>query len=112
MIWDHTDDGLLYCYAWSRMWDRKTVDKYIPESLRFIVGFDDIENDRFPYYGKAKNNMYLRYWLPMAGVDGGNKKKAISDDEPKQKGGPGQTQKPNAQDGSWMSGFGTGFGAW
>jgi hypothetical protein len=73
-LWDHTADALLYCYAWSRMWKRDTVDKYIPESLRFVVGFDDKENDRYPYYGRAKNNMYLRYWLPGS-ITGDQKKK-------------------------------------
>jgi len=69
MLWDHTADSLLYCYAWSRRWDRKNVDKYIPEFLRAIIGGDDKENDRYPYYGKAKNNMYLRFWLPMVGME-------------------------------------------
>lgn len=69
-LWDHTSDSLLYCYVWHRRWSRKTVDKHIPDSLRHIVGFDDTEHDRYPYYGKAKNNMYLRFWLPMFGLGG------------------------------------------
>jgi len=117
-LWDHTADTLLYCYSWSRRWDRKTVDKYIPESLRYIVGFDDMESDRYPYYGKAKTAMYLRTWLPMPG----NKKKHAEKNEPSAPAkvfetnapmGTGMGRRnPSQVDGSWMSGFGTGFGAW
>lgn len=75
-LWDHTADSLLYCYAWCRRWNRKTVVNYCPEDMRYIVGADDLESDRYPYYGKAKNNMYLRYWLPMVGMEDPKKKKA------------------------------------
>jgi len=120
-LWDHTADTLLYCYAWSRRWDRATVDKYIPESLRYIVGFDDMDQDRYPYYGKAKNNMYLRYWLPMVGME--DPKKAKKGQDKMAKTSVMETQAPipgtgmgrrqvSQADGSWMSGFGTGFGAW
>merc|ERR1719478_1377318 len=67
-IWDHTGDALLYCYCWHRIFNRATVNDFIPDALRFIVGYDDTEDDRYPYYGKARNNMYLRYWLPMVGA--------------------------------------------
>jgi len=78
-LWDHTADSLLYCYAWARRWNRKTVNNFIPESLRYIVGQDDMESDRYPYYGKAKNNMYLRYWLPMVGMEDPKKQKSSKD---------------------------------
>merc|ERR1719506_2429070 len=82
-LWDHTSDSLLYCYVWHRRWSRKTVDKHIPDSLRHIVGFDDTEHDRYPYYGRAKNNMYLRFWLPLFGMDGhGGGKKHEKKEEP------------------------------
>jgi hypothetical protein len=107
-LWDHTCDGLLYCYAWSRKWKRESVDKFIPESLRYIVGFDDMENDRYPYYGRAKNNMYLRSWLPMVGVDDKHKKQ-----DPNKTGNMRSKLPPApAPQDSYMSGFGTGFGAW
>jgi hypothetical protein len=118
-LWDQGADALLYCYAWSRMWDRKTVDKYIPESLRFIVGFDDTENDRYPYYGRAKNNMYLRYWLPMVGMEGGPKKEKAPTEKKNKTvmgtagGMPAHAPPgPSEPQGSWMSGYGTGFGNW
>jgi hypothetical protein len=109
-LWDHTCDSLLYCYAWSRKWKRETVNEYIPESLRLIVGFDDTENDRYPYYGRAKNNMYLRSWMPMIGVDDKHKKPA---DATRTKANlpPPRSHMSDPQ-GSYMSGFGTGFGAW
>jgi hypothetical protein len=64
-IWEHSCDCLLYCYCWHRQWSRKTVLEHIPDNLRYIVGFDDTQDDRYPYYGKAANNMYLRTWMPM-----------------------------------------------
>lgn len=81
-LWDHTSDCLLYCYCWHRRWSRKTVNEYIPDSLRFIVGFDDTEHDRYPYYGRAKNNMYLRFWMPMFGMDAPGAPKAKPDKAP------------------------------
>lgn len=72
--WDHTSDSLLYCYAWNRKFSRKTVEKYIPEAVRAIVGFDDKEDDRYPFYGRAKTNMYLRSWITVN--DKPEKKKA------------------------------------
>jgi len=121
-LWDHTADSLLYCYAWSRRWNRKTVDQYVPESLRYIVGFDDMDHDRYPYYGKAKNNMYLRYWLPMVGMEdpkkakkGAQKKDMMPTSvmETHAPAGIGMGRRPASQaDASWMSGFGTGFGPW
>jgi hypothetical protein len=128
-LWDHTADTLLYCYAWSRRWDHKTVEKYIPQSLRFIVGFDDVEHDRYPYYGKAKTAMYLRTWLPIVGMEDPKKKKKGSEKKapaatsvmdtqfPIQGAGMGRRMQtdgrmPSQADGSWMSGFGTGFGQW
>jgi len=123
-LWDHTADTLLYCYAWSRRWDRKTVDKYIPETLRYIVGFDDVEHDRYPYYGKAKTAMYLRTWLPMVGMEDPKKKKAKAEKNDTSAPptamqsttapmGMGMGRRdPSAPDASFLSGFGTGFGAW
>lgn len=120
-LWDHTADTLLYCYAWARRWNRKTVNNYIPEGLRYIVGFDDVEHDRYPYYGKAKTNMYLRTWLPMVGMEDPKKKKAEKDRKGESKKETQMASRavanprmPSQQqgDGSWMSGFGTGFGPW
>jgi len=68
-VWQHSADSLLYCYCWHRQFARKTVKDYIPDNLRFIVGMDDTVDDRYPYYGKARNNMYLRFWMPMIGME-------------------------------------------
>jgi hypothetical protein len=76
--WDHTSDTLLYCYAWNRKFSPKKVDKFIPEAVRAIVGYEDREEDRYPYYGRAKTNMYLRSWLP---VGSRSKKKAKEEKE-------------------------------
>jgi hypothetical protein len=75
-LWDHTADCLMYDYTWARRWNRKTVDHYIPEVLVHVVGYDHAIDDRYPYYGKAKANMYLRSWLPMANMNDPKKKAA------------------------------------
>jgi len=59
MVFDHTADTLLYCYAWHKRNDKGSIDKFIPDKLRYIVGWSDLNNDKYPYYGKAPNNMYL-----------------------------------------------------
>lgn len=59
MVFDHTADTLLYCYAWHKRNDKGSIDKFIPDKLRYIVGWGDLNNDKYPYYGKAPNNMYL-----------------------------------------------------
>jgi hypothetical protein len=60
---DHTADSLLYCYAWSKRFKRETVDRYVPEDLREIVGFEDKNPDEYGYYGRADPNMYLGTWM-------------------------------------------------
>jgi hypothetical protein len=64
--WSHTADALLFCYMWNRKYARKTVDRFIPETVRCIVGFDYQDNDRYPYYGRADGRMYLQTWLPYS----------------------------------------------
>jgi len=59
MVFDHTADTLLYCYAWHKRNDKGSIDKFIPDKLRYIVGWGDLNNDKYPYYGKAPNAMYL-----------------------------------------------------
>jgi len=96
--WDHTADTLLYCYAWNRKFSRTSVEKYIPESVRAIVGYDDKEDDRYPYYGRAKTNMYLRSWIPVGEKEEKKKKKSSVEPLP-----PPGTEPPswfNAN--SWM----------
>jgi hypothetical protein len=119
-LWDHTADCLMYDYAWSRRWNRKIVDKYIPETLRCIVGNDDKEDDRYPYYGKAKTSMYLRSWIPMMGglVDDPKKRKAQDHKvDPMMTGsappmmGVGQRPPSVGEPSGWVSsGWGSGFG--
>merc|ERR1711862_805698 len=65
MIFDHTADTLLYCYAWHKRHDKKNIDKFIPEKLRYIVGWDDMNTDKYPYYGQAPVNMYLSTFFDL-----------------------------------------------
>jgi hypothetical protein len=60
---DHTSDVLLYCYAWSKKFKRDAVDKYVPDNLRQIVGYEDKNSDEYAYYGRANPNMYLGTWF-------------------------------------------------
>jgi len=93
--WDHTSDTLLYCYAWNRKFSRTSVEKYIPEQVRAIVGYDDQEDDRYPYYGRAKTNMYLRSWIP---IDNKGTKKKVVESQPISQ----STPQPSWFMGSWM----------
>lgn len=100
VVWEQTETALMFCYTWNRINNRKSVDRFIPESLRAIVGWDDTENDRYPYYGKAKNNMYLRYWIPATGPKKAQdkmKEKKLATDMPSPEhrmGGPGMGPTP------------------
>jgi hypothetical protein len=97
--WDHAADTLLFCYAWNRKFSRGSVEKYIPESVRAIVGYDDSEDDRYPYYGKAKSNMYLRTWMPVPEKKEGGKRK-VTREEPRERGESPQTSWFNTR--TWM----------
>lgn len=59
MLFDCTADMLLYCYFFSKRHDKKAIGKYMPAKLRTVVGFDDYNNDKYPYYGRAEPTMYL-----------------------------------------------------
>jgi len=100
MTWDHTADTLLYCYAWNVQFSRKSVEKFVPDTVRNIVGVDDKEEDRYPYYGKASASMYLRSWIP--GID---KKAEKKTEVPKGMPKEGQGYSPQASwfnAGSWV----------
>jgi hypothetical protein len=65
MVFDHTADVLLYCYAWNRKFNKKSMEKFVPELLKPIVAHD-LDDDKLDYklYGAAKPQMYLSSWLP------------------------------------------------
>mmetsp|Transcript_112303 Transcript_112303/g.194719 ORF Transcript_112303/g.194719 Transcript_112303/m.194719 type:complete len:794 (+) Transcript_112303:96-2477(+) len=63
-IWDHTMDCILYAFSWNRKYNRESVKDFVPDSVRAIVGWEDTQSDRYPYYGKAKPWMYLQSWFP------------------------------------------------
>jgi len=85
VVFDHTADTLLYCYAWHKRNDKSSIDKFIPDKLRYIVGWGDLNNDKYPYYGKAPNNMYLSTFVDWKAK---GKAKASS-------GGGGKSLDPN-----------------
>merc|ERR1719210_2647063 len=67
MLFDHTADTLLYCYAWNKKFAKDNggcdVEDYLPESLRDIVDADLDEDDGYCFYGQARPEMYLHTWL-------------------------------------------------
>jgi hypothetical protein len=71
LILDHTADTLLYSYAWHKRHKKGTINQYIPESLRYVVGWEDTIVDKYPYYGRAKPSMYLSYYLELKKMAGG-----------------------------------------
>jgi len=76
-LFDVTADTLLYCYGWNRKYNKKNVENYIPETLRYLVGFDDgVGQDKYPYYGKANKNMYLSTFMPTKPKKKWSEKKA------------------------------------
>jgi len=94
MLIDHSADCLLYCFAWNRKMKKSSLDKYIPESLREIVGYDDQHHDSFPFYGRANPNMYLGTWFSAA-LKGGKHHEKKGDKGKKDKKDPGKAQKMN-----------------
>jgi len=64
MLFDHTADTLLYCYAWNKKFNKATVDQFMPESLRDLVGHIIDKEDGYQYFGNAKPEMYLSTWMP------------------------------------------------
>jgi len=83
MLFDHTADTLLYCYAWNKKFNKDNdgapVDDYLPESLRDIIDEDYDKDEAYSYYGNARPEMYLSTWLPSRRKD--NKDKKFSDKE-------------------------------
>mmetsp|Transcript_30124 Transcript_30124/g.86236 ORF Transcript_30124/g.86236 Transcript_30124/m.86236 type:complete len:889 (-) Transcript_30124:147-2813(-) len=64
MIFDHTADTLLYCYAWNKKFSQDSgghpVEDYLPESMRDLVDLDvEDDDEKGALYGKARPEMYL-----------------------------------------------------
>jgi len=64
MLFDHTADTLLYCYAWNKKFNKETVELFMPESLRDLVGHIVDKEDGYQFFGNARPEMYLATWLP------------------------------------------------
>lgn len=60
---DALADTLLYCFAFNKKFNRKTVYKFVPDNIRDIVGYEGIKDSTFGLYGQAKPDMYLSTWL-------------------------------------------------
>mmetsp|Transcript_35740 Transcript_35740/g.83689 ORF Transcript_35740/g.83689 Transcript_35740/m.83689 type:complete len:777 (+) Transcript_35740:72-2402(+) len=62
-------DALLGAYAWNKKFNKKTIDKFIPVSLRYCIGWEELKSDKYPYYGKADRNMYLNTFYNAGNPD-------------------------------------------
>eukprot|EP00930_Biecheleria_cincta_P016320 TRINITY_DN1331_c0_g2_i1.p1 TRINITY_DN1331_c0_g2~~TRINITY_DN1331_c0_g2_i1.p1 ORF type:complete len:874 (+),score=133.54 TRINITY_DN1331_c0_g2_i1:103-2724(+) len=60
---DALADTLIYCFAFNKKFNRKTVYKFVPDNIRDIVGYEGIKDSTFGLYGQAKPDMYLSTWL-------------------------------------------------
>jgi len=79
MLFDHTADVLLYCYAFNKRFKKHTVEKYVPDELRNVVGAEDREYDEWGKYGRAMPPMYLATWMATGNKDEGPKEREIRD---------------------------------
>uniref|UniRef100_A0A7S1SBE7 Uncharacterized protein n=1 Tax=Alexandrium catenella TaxID=2925 RepID=A0A7S1SBE7_ALECA len=64
MLFDHTADTLLYCYAWNKKFNKDTVDFFVPESIGNLVAHLIEASDAYQYFGSARPEMYLASWMP------------------------------------------------
>lgn len=60
---DHLADVLMYCFAFNKKFNRKTVYKFVPDHIKDIVGYEGIKDSTFGLYGQAKPDMYVSTWL-------------------------------------------------
>eukprot|EP00930_Biecheleria_cincta_P016319 TRINITY_DN1331_c0_g1_i1.p1 TRINITY_DN1331_c0_g1~~TRINITY_DN1331_c0_g1_i1.p1 ORF type:complete len:873 (+),score=110.36 TRINITY_DN1331_c0_g1_i1:41-2659(+) len=60
---DALADTLLYCFAFNKKFNRKTVYKFVPDDIKDIVGYEGIKDSTFGLYGQARPDMYLSTWL-------------------------------------------------
>jgi hypothetical protein len=59
MLLDQTSDVLLYSYAWNKKFKKTSCEKFMPETLKNVVGVLHMHADSYPLYGHADPNMYL-----------------------------------------------------
>jgi len=97
MLFDHTADTLLYCYAWNKQFNKATVEEFMPESLRDLVGHIIDKEDGYQYFGNAKPEMYLSTWRNR----NANKARNANTDNKQQ---PGQAQEQHLNQQSVVGG--------
>jgi hypothetical protein len=69
MLFDHTADVILYCYAFNKRFDPSTCEKFVPEELRLVVGIDDRDHHNLRRYGTALPHMYLSTFMETGNKD-------------------------------------------
>lgn len=62
---DHMADSLLYCFAYNKKFNKKTVDRFVPEEIQDLIGGEEIEKLTKPQHswtGKAQPDMFVSTW--------------------------------------------------
>lgn len=62
---DHMADCLLYCFAYNKKHNKKTIDRFVPEEIQDLIGKEEIEHTKKPaqpHTGKAPPDMFLATW--------------------------------------------------
>merc|ERR1712137_539581 len=65
-ILEHAADSLLVCYAFNRRYDRRSVERYIPDAITCVVGWED-KSEQYAFDADVNQLMYLRTWLSKKG---------------------------------------------
>mmetsp|Transcript_42055 Transcript_42055/g.98011 ORF Transcript_42055/g.98011 Transcript_42055/m.98011 type:complete len:855 (-) Transcript_42055:224-2788(-) len=65
-LYDHLADSLLYCFAYNRKVNKKTIEKFVPEEIHEIIGKEVIERtmkSTYGYHGRARPEMFVSTWM-------------------------------------------------
>eukprot|EP00435_Cladocopium_sp_Y103_P004479 s2424_g1.t1 len=68
---DHMADSLLYCFAYNKKFNKKTVDRFVPEEIQDLIGGEEIEKLTKPQHswtGKAQPDMFVSTWWNLIQV--------------------------------------------
>eukprot|EP00437_Effrenium_voratum_P069254 CAMPEP_0181503844 /NCGR_PEP_ID=MMETSP1110-20121109/57159_1 /TAXON_ID=174948 /ORGANISM="Symbiodinium sp., Strain CCMP421" /LENGTH=861 /DNA_ID=CAMNT_0023632625 /DNA_START=122 /DNA_END=2707 /DNA_ORIENTATION=+ len=65
-LYDHLADSLLYCFAYNRKANKKTIHKFVPEEIQEMIGkevIDSVKKPSYGYHGRARPEMFVSTWL-------------------------------------------------
>jgi len=97
LLFDHSADTLLYCYAWNKKYNKDTIEQFMPESLRDLVGHIHDKEDGYQYFGAARPEMYLATWMPKKGKESGRPGRSSQSTAPQTSAAPQTSVAPPTQ---------------